>query len=326
LQSWRRLYRRDELGWLRSLILSLVCVALATGARILLGLIGPTLAFATFFPAVMVCALVGGRRSGLLSVALSIVAVWWAFIEPSYSFKLVDRVIVANFVVFSASCLAIIWLSLVHRQAVFDLEDKERERQILAREIEHRSKNLVAVIGSMVRQTVSNKTEADALLNRMHVVASGDDLLEGSKPSGLRELLEVAVCRASGKQVVLSGQDVRLTSDQARSLALVFHEMTTNALKYGALSKCEGRVTINWTHADGVLNIVWCEFDGPAVSAPAKFNFGSKLITSMLKQIGAELKPSFAETGYCYRISIPDADSQRQADSGAAGTIGRTSD
>jgi two-component sensor histidine kinase len=228
--------------------------------------------------------------------------------------------------VFSLSSLAIIWLALVHRQLVFDLEDKERERQILAREIEHRSKNLVAVIGSMVRQTVSNKTEADALLNRMHVVASGDDLLEGSKPRGLRELLEVAVCRAAGKQVILNGQDVRLTSDQARSLALVFHEMTTNALKYGALSKRDGRVTIDWTRDEGVLSIKWCEVDGPAVSEPAKFNFGSKLITSMLKQIGAELNPTFAETGYCYRISIPNAVPREQADCGATGTIGRTSD
>jgi two-component sensor histidine kinase len=63
-----------------------------------------------------------------------------------------DRVIVANFVVFSASSLAIIWLALVHRQLAFDLEDKERERQILAGEIHHRSKNLVSVIGSLVRQ------------------------------------------------------------------------------------------------------------------------------------------------------------------------------
>jgi two-component sensor histidine kinase len=171
----------------------------------------------------------------------------------------------------------------VHRQLVFDLEDMERERQILAREIEHRSKNLVSVIASMVRQTVSNKPEAVALLNRMHVVASGDNALEGSKPRGLGELLEAAVCRANGKQVVLNGQDFPLTSDQTRSLALVFHEMTTNALKYGALSKREDRVTIDWSDDGGTLNIVWCEVDGPTVSAPAKFNFGSRLITSMFE-------------------------------------------
>jgi hypothetical protein len=71
LQSWRRLYRRDELDWVGSLILALFCVAAATGAHSLLGLIGPTSAFATFFPAVMTCALVGGRRTGL-SIARSV--------------------------------------------------------------------------------------------------------------------------------------------------------------------------------------------------------------------------------------------------------------
>jgi len=112
-------------------LLAIICVALATVARILLGLLGPTLAFATFFPAVMVCALVGGWRPGLLAILLSVGAVWWAFIEPNYAFGPVSHVMVANFIVFSVSSLAVIWLALVHRQAVFDLEDNERERQML---------------------------------------------------------------------------------------------------------------------------------------------------------------------------------------------------
>lgn len=126
-------------------------------ALLAFGLIRPTLVFATFLPAVMVCALIGGRCAGLLSIALSIVAVWWALTEPYYSFGPANLVTVANFTPFSLSSLAIIWLALVHRQLVFNLEDNERERQILAGEIQHRSKNLVSVFGSLVRQTVTEE-------------------------------------------------------------------------------------------------------------------------------------------------------------------------
>jgi two-component sensor histidine kinase len=305
LQRWRRLYRRDELKWFPSLLLALFCVAVATGARLLLGLIGPTLAFATFFPAVMVCALVGGRRAGLLSVLLSIVAVWWAFIDPYYSFGALNRVTLANFVVFSVSSLAIIWLALVHRQAVFDLENNEHQRQILANEILHRSRNTAAVIGSIVRQTVSDKNGRDAALSRISVIAGNRDPLETSCATDLQELLDTHVGKAHGKQILLKGGPVALTAEQSRSLALVFHELSTNAVKYGALSERHGKVTIEWTHADGVLTIVWTEADGPIVLAPAKLNFGSTLITSMLDQIGARLEPTFASSGYRYLIRIP---------------------
>ncbi|MBB1092796.1 DUF4118 domain-containing protein [Rhodopseudomonas palustris] len=308
MRRWRTLYRRGELHWLGAFLLAIICVALATVARILLGLLGPTLAFATFFPAVMVCALVGGWRPGLLAILLSVGAVWWAFIEPNYAFGPVSHVMVANFIVFSVSSLAVIWLALVHRQAVFDLEDHERERQMLVNEVQHRSKNLVAVIGSIVRQTVTDKSERDAVLNRMNVIAGSTDPLEVPKGMGLREVLDIHVCKAHGEQIVLNGDDIALTAIQSRGLALVFHEMMTNAVKYGALSKREGRVKIDWTHADRVLRIVWCEIDGPLVSEPAKFNFGSKLIASMLDQIGAKLEPTFAKTGYCYSISVPDTD------------------
>jgi two-component sensor histidine kinase len=121
----------------------------------------------------------------------------------------------------------------------------------------------------------------------------------------LREFLTTTVCEPYGQdRVVLTGPDVRLNGREARSLRIVFHEMTTNAVKYGALSEPNGRISIDWSIEDDKLVIVWCERDGPKVSAPNKFNFGSKLINLTLKQMKAELEPTFAETGYCYRISF----------------------
>jgi two-component sensor histidine kinase len=111
--------------------------------------------------------------------------------------------------------------------------------------------------------------------------------------------------RPYGHRVILSGPKVALAAKQAQALRLMFHEMTTNALKYGALSDVNGTVSVDWQIADSMLIIAWCEHDGPKVAAPAKYNFGSKLISSMISQLRAKFEPTFAETGYCYRISVP---------------------
>ncbi len=304
---WRSLYRRVEPGFAGSLALAVACVAVATLARALLGLIGSTLYFATFFPAILVCALIGGRTPGLLAIPLSIVAVWWAFIPPVYSFGPLTPVTLSNFVLFGLSSLFVVWLAVRHRRTVFELQDRDQQRELLVHEIEHRGKNMLAVMTSLVQQTVKDKDEADTLINRMRIAADNRDLLHDPSDNAmsLRDVLTAAVCEPYGQdRVVLTGPDVRLNGHEARSLRIVFHEMTTNAVKYGALSEPSGQISIDWSIEGDRLAIVWCERDGPKVSAPNKFNFGSKLINVTLKQINAVLEPTFAETGYCYRISF----------------------
>ena len=306
---WRRIsYRRAELGWFSAAALAVACVAAATATRALLGiLIGSTLAFATFFPAVLVAALFGGRKAGFISIPLSIVAVWWAFVEPAYTFGMISAVQGANFVLFALSSLLVVVLALAHRRIVFDLEDQERSRDLLIHELEHRSKNLLAVIASLVNQTVKDTDEADTLIARMRAAADNRDLLDD--PSGhemdLRVLLATTVQEPYGRQrIALSGPEIILNGWHARSLRIVFHELTTNAVKYGALSNADGRIEIDWTRSGRALAIVWRESGGPKVAAPTKFNFGSKLITVTLKQMNATFEPTFAETGYCYRIEL----------------------
>ncbi|MEH2510686.1 two-component sensor histidine kinase [Nitrobacteraceae bacterium AZCC 1564] len=302
---WRSLYRRIEPGFAGSLALALVCVAVAVVARVLLGLIGSTLYFATFFPAILICTLIGGRTAGLLAIPLSIVAVWWAFIPPAYSFGPLTSVHLANITLFALSSLLVVWLAVRHRRTVFELQDRDKQRDLLVHEIEHRGKNMLAVMTSLVQQTVKDKDEANTLINRMCIAADNRDLLHDPSDNAmsLRDLLTATVCEPYGQnRVVLTGPDVRLNGREARSLRIVFHEMATNAVKYGALSEPNGRISIDWSIDGDRLAIVWCERDGPKVSAPSKFNFGSKLINVTLKQMNAELEPTFAETGYCYRI------------------------
>ncbi len=308
---WRRIsYRRAELGWFGAFAFAAICIAIATLGRVLLGVIGSTLYFATFFPALLVAALFGGRVAGLMSIPLSVVAVWWAFIPPVFTFGKPTQVDLANFVMFALSSLLVVALAVAHRQIVFDLEDQERSRELLVNEFEHRNKNMLAVMTSLVKQTITDKDAANTLIERIRMVADNHDLLDDGDgvATDLRELFVTNVQKPyGGRRIVLTGPDVELSAAQARSLRIVFHEMATNATEYGALSDTKGRIAIDWMIGDGMVTILWHETDGPKVSAPSRYNFGSKLISAMLKQMGATLEPTFAETGYCYKICFaPD--------------------
>jgi two-component sensor histidine kinase len=272
--------------------------------RATLGLFGPTLPFATYFPAVLVSALFGGRIAGLLAIPLSIIAVWWAFAEPFYSFGSVTPREIANYILFALSSLLVVWLALVHRQLILSLEDKERQRMLLVGELEHRSKNTLALMEALVGQTVKDKDAAATLITRMRAVTSTQELVGTLEVAATLDVLLVAILQKphGADRVELNGPEVMLSGRQATAMRLVIHEMTTNALKYGGLSKLGGKVAADWSVDAGMLTFVWSEKDGPSVSPPAKYNFGSRLIMRTLKTMNAEFEPTFAETGYCYKI------------------------
>jgi two-component sensor histidine kinase len=306
---WRRFAdRRVELELPGSIALAIFCVTLATVVRIAMGwLFGPTLPFATYFPAVLGAALYGGIWAGLLSITLSIIIVWWAFMPPEFVFQPLTAPELANIALFAFSSLLVVWLAIVHRRLVIRLEEKENLRALLVGEVQHRSKNILAVVDLLVRQTIEDKEASATLINRIHAIANTQDLLDASdqRTLDLRTLLLEELSQPYAIRIKLEGPSVQLSASLARALRLVFHEMATNALKHGALSEPAGKVSVDWTADHQSVTINWCEMDGPKVSAPSSHNFGSKLITRTLKQLNAEFEPTFAESGYCYRLKIP---------------------
>jgi two-component sensor histidine kinase len=300
----RRLDPRLELSWPGAIILCVVCVVVATLARIALGtLFGPTLPFATYFPAVLIATLFGGVTVGILSIPLSVVAVWWAIEAPAYEFNPLTAIEIANFSLFSLSGLVVVWLAARHRELLGSLEKQEQERKLLVGELEHRGKNVLAVVISLIRQTVKDKVTSETLINRVMAVTNTQGIVDETKASNLQALLEevLFICR---DRVTLEGPKVDLNESTTRAMRLIFHEMLTNAIKHGALADERGRITVDWSLGE-FLTIDWCELDGPKVAAPTKYNFGSRLITRMLTQLNAEFEPSFPETGYCYKMKLP---------------------
>jgi two-component sensor histidine kinase len=304
-ERWKRLLvPRRELSWPGAITLCVVCVVVATLARIVLGsLFGPTLPFATYFPAVLISALFGGVVAGIVSIPLSVIAVWWAIEAPVYEFGPVNAVMAANFGLFSLSCLVVVWLAVRHRRVLANLAQQEQERKLLVGELEHRGKNVLAVVIALIRQTVKDKDTSETLINRVMAVTSTQGIVDETKASNLHALLE-EVLFVVRDRVALEGPNVELNESTTRTMRLIFHEMLTNAIKYGALSGERGRISVNWS-AGEFLTIDWRELDGPKVAAPSKYNFGSRLITRMLTQLNAEFEPHFPETGYCYKMKIP---------------------
>jgi PAS domain S-box-containing protein len=205
--------------------------------------------------------------------------------------------------------------------AVEITERKEAENQLrlLLRELTHRSKNQLAVIQAIARQTASRTKTIDDFLEcfgaRLVAMGCSQDLLVADNWHGasLRTLVEQqvnmhAANRREG-QVVIDGEDVMLKPEAVQNLGLALHELATNAQKYGALSSGRGCVRIHWRFCDAAkLKLTWEEQGGPPVSTPERSGFGRAMIESVVsKALEGEVKLSFPPKGVRCVIVIPEA-------------------
>ena len=130
-------------GW-RALALAVACIGLATVARGAFGwLVGPTLPFATYFPAILLTALSGGALAGIVSILLSVLVVWWAFMPPHFEFQALNLNQLANIALFGFSAGLMVWLAALYRNLLASIAQQEKHRDLLVGEIEHRGKNIL---------------------------------------------------------------------------------------------------------------------------------------------------------------------------------------
>lgn len=214
-----------------------------------------------------------------------------------------------------------------------DISDRRRaeERQaLLAREVDHRAKNALAVVQSIVGLTRDADPERfrTAVIGRIAAMARAHTLLarEGWDGAELRELLEAEVAPyrgddASGAmRVALSGPRVTLAAGAAQPIAMALHELATNAAKYGALSLPAGRVEVAWAASgDGGLVLRWTEGGGPPLDGPpARRGFGSSVIRNTIeRQLGGETSFDWPPEGLVCTLSLPAGQLRWPAASGA---------
>lgn len=195
----------------------------------------------------------------------------------------------------------------------------EEHLRLLMRELTHRSKNLLAVIQALARQTSRHAGSVDEFLEqfgeRLQALSRSHDLLvqEQWHSASLRELARSQFAHyldKEDKRITIEGPDVHLKPEAAQSLGLALHELAVNAAKYGALSVPKGHVSLIWEDAaapEGGIVIRWLERDGPPVEQPKKHGFGTLAIQrNLARALEADVDLNFATDGVACTVAIPE--------------------
>ena len=195
-----------------------------------------------------------------------------------------------------------------------ELRQSEERSKLLAAEVDHRAKNMLALVQVLLRQTRATTTEAyaRAAQGRVAALARAHTLLSQSRWAGadLLRLVEeeTAPYRRSGPtRVSISGPTLLLEPKDAQALAMVLHELATNAAKYGALSVPGGEVRVQWSvDRAGQLLLRWIESNGPPVQPPTRAGLGSQVIErSVRDQLEGAVQFDWRSDGLICTISIP---------------------
>jgi len=196
-----------------------------------------------------------------------------------------------------------------------DITEQKRNQEkiaILAREAEHRSKNLLASVQAtvMLSQGDTSASLKQAIEGRIRALANVHSLFVESRWIGA-ELSAIATqelapyFEADETRVRINGPQVLLEPNAAQAVAVTLHELATNAAKYGALSAANGKIDLNWLHeADGRLIIHWSEIGGPAVQTPAHQGFGGRIIQQMIRQLEAKARFEWRPEGLVCEIIL----------------------
>jgi PAS domain S-box-containing protein len=196
---------------------------------------------------------------------------------------------------------------------ISERKETEERQELLAREVDHRARNALAIVNSIVRLTRGDSLEAyvHAVEGRVHALAHVHDLLSQARWQGadISRLVSEEMAPYAGlkqSRVTVSGPAILVDSNRAQTISLALHELATNAVKYGALSVPEGTLKIAWTLQNGTLVIEWREAGGPPVSQPTRRGFGSKIIAaSIASQRGGEAVFDWQTGGLVCKLTLP---------------------
>jgi two-component sensor histidine kinase len=177
-------------------------------------------------------------------------------------------------------------------------------RELLMREVDHRARNALTVVQTLVRLTQAEDldTYKSIVLGRVETLARVQTSLALHKWEGasLDEVVRAAVAGLVGaERVMINGPAVLLPPEQVQAVGMALHELGTNACKYGALSAPRGAVRIAWTLAGSLLKLTWQEEGGPAVTSPQSLGFGSRLLSRLAHQVGGTIHQDWRPHGLC---------------------------
>jgi PAS domain S-box-containing protein len=201
---------------------------------------------------------------------------------------------------------------------ITERKEADARQTVLLRELQHRTKNMLAVIQSIVTNTLRKSRDLasaeEALVGRLHALAHAQEFVASGPGGGapLRQLIDAELLPFAARATV-SGEMLVVGGAFAQTFALLVHELATNASKYGALSSPRGRVVINWKVEDGEggpdLRFAWVERGGPPALPPKETGLGTILMSAI-----GQSQAAFNEDGFEYVLTVPLAEAMRGRD------------
>lgn len=266
--------------------------------------------FLTIYPAVIVTALVGGTGAGFLAAALAGLSQWGFFIPTFRWFAFLSYAVDAT--------VCVMLIDFINRTLDILLVNIDREKQakqhqyLLAKELHHRIQNLFTVIQAVIRFSlpgegmVKESAVKQRLMDRLQSMSTTNRAITDSMGDGVRlkDLISSEIHGFESQFEISGAPGVVLGPQMTQNLSLILHELLTNALKYGALSVPEGRVSLRLDWSSWVLTFVWQERSGPSVRPPDSAGFGSRILGAFARSFCQNVDISYAPGGLRYMLQI----------------------
>lgn len=200
--------------------------------------------------------------------------------------------------------------TVIEARDISEEKRSEAARNLLMREVDHRARNMLAVVQSLVQLTRADDLESykAALAGRINALSRAQTSLANRRWEGGRledvvlEELE-ALCPREGFEA--GGPEVALSPEQVQPISMLMHELATNANKYGACSRPGGKVSLTWTLEDDQVTLVWREGGGPPVAPPMREGFGSVLKAGVVGQIKGTIDRRWDPAGLVVTVTFP---------------------
>lgn len=197
----------------------------------------------------------------------------------------------------------------------------DEQRELLVRELNHRVKNVFALANSLLvmtaRHTVNPADIVNSVQGRLLALSRAHELVQPGlgavEPTSnvafedvVRDILAPYAITDLQHRVLLAGPELRITPDAVTPVALIVHELATNAAKYGSLSISKGLVNVRWKITGQILDIAWIETDGPRPTKPEKSNFGTTLLRRTVEsQLGGKITHDWRPEGLVVSLTLP---------------------
>ena len=276
----------------------------------------PDVYFTPYFPAIFFATAIGGYRTGIATaIAGGGLGVAMNFGDAPSS--LFPRLVLL--VIFAIVSALTIWgvehyrsVAANQREISRRLIREEEYRKLVVDELQHRLKNKLSTVHAVLHQVLQNQPQVWASIDhRMRALSATDELITKVDGGGcdIKDLLLSELGPYGHVRFNLNGERLYLPAKLAVSLALIFHELATNAGKYGAFSAERGFLQVSWSMNDDRLNIAWDETEGPSIGQVGEPGFGTKLLESALRPFDGKTEISFLRSGvHCtMQCSVPKA-------------------